>query len=116
MTGTGWILVYFTILDNFAFWARSENGPEMMLLIFFVSQCKLQGKIDAQINFGYNFLLEGPTDFRSTPLSYIFHALFRDTPLGHVYCAQPNSQIAKLAKYLMEALINNLCNLCICLV
>ena len=39
-------------------------------------------------------------DLRSTPLSYIFNALFRDTPLGHVFCAQPNSQIAKLAKYL----------------
>ena len=34
------------------------------------------------------------------PLSYIFHALSRDAPLGHVYRAQPNSQIAKLAKYL----------------
>ena len=39
-------------------------------------------------------------DLRSTPLSYIFNALFRDTPLGHVYRTQPNSQIAKLAKYL----------------
>ena len=28
-----------------------------------------------------------------------FNALFRDTPLGHVLGAQPNSQIAKLAKY-----------------
>ena len=36
----------------------------------------------------------------STPLSYIYHALSRDTPLGHIYRAQPNSQIAKLAKYL----------------
>ena len=67
---------------------------------FFGSQCKIQGKIDAQIYFGHNFWLEGPTDLRSTLLSYIFHALFRDTPLGHVYRAQPNSQIAKLAKYL----------------
>ena len=39
-------------------------------------------------------------DLRSTPLSYIFNALFRDTPLGHVCCTQPNSQIAKLAKYM----------------
>ena len=39
-------------------------------------------------------------DVRSTPLSYIFNALFRDTPLDHVFGAQPNSQIAKLAKYL----------------
>ena len=49
---------------------------------------------------GDNFWLECPTDLRSTPLSYIFNALFRDTPLGHVYRTQPNSQIAKLAKYL----------------
>ena len=32
--------------------------------------------------------------------SSIFNALFRDTPLGHVFCAQPNIQIANLAKYL----------------
>ena len=42
-----------------------------------------------------NFWLECPTDLRSTPLSYIFNALFRDTPLGYTFCAQPNSQIAK---------------------
>ena len=39
-------------------------------------------------------------DLRSTPLSYILNALFRDTPLGHICCTPPNSQIAKLAKYL----------------
>ena len=39
-------------------------------------------------------------DLRLTPLSYIFYALFRDTPLGHVCHTQPSSQIAKLAKYL----------------
>ena len=44
---------------------------------------------------GDNFWLECPTDLRSTPLSYIFNALFRDSPLGHSFCAQPNSQIAK---------------------
>ena len=44
---------------------------------------------------GHNFWLEWPTDVRSTPLSYIFNALFRDTPLDHVFCAQPNSQISK---------------------
>ena len=44
---------------------------------------------------GDNFWLECPTDLRSTPLSYIFNALFRDTPLGYTFCAQPNSQIAK---------------------
>ena len=43
---------------------------------------------------------KSPTDLKSTPLSYIFNDLFRDTPLGHGFCAQPNSQIAKLAKYL----------------
>ena len=66
-----------------------------MLLIFFGSQCKIQGKIDAQINFGHNFWLEGPTDLRSMPLSYIFHALFMDTPLGYVQHTLPNYQIAK---------------------
>ena len=79
----------------YRFWIDFEVS-----VIFFGSQCKIQGKIDAQIYFGHNFWPEGPTDLRSTPLSYIFHALFRDTPLGHVYRAQPNSQIAKLAKYL----------------
>ena len=44
---------------------------------------------------GHNFWLECPTDLRSTPLSYIFHALFRDTPLGHVHCTQSNIQIPK---------------------
>ena len=68
-------------------------------VIFFGSQCKIQGKIDAHIYFGHNFWQEGPTDLRSTPLSYIFDALFRDTPLGHVCRTQPNSQIAKLAIY-----------------
>ena len=67
---------------------------------FFGSQCKIQGKIDAQTYFGHNFWQEGPTDLRSTPLSYIFDALFRHTPLGHLCRTQPNSQIAKLAKYL----------------
>ena len=62
---------------------------------FFGSQCKIQGKINAQINFGHNFLLEGPTDLRSTPLSHIFHALFRDTPLGYAQHTWPNSQISK---------------------
>ena len=66
----------------------------------FGSQCKIQGKINAKIYFSHNFWLEGHTDLMSTPLSYIYHALSRDTPLGHIYRAQPNSQIAKLAKYL----------------
>ena len=42
-----------------------------------------------------NFWLECPTDLRLAPLGYIFNALFRDTPLGHFCCTQPNSQIAK---------------------
>ena len=47
MTGTGWILVYFTILDNFAFWVGYEKFLENVLLIFFGSQCKIQGKKNA---------------------------------------------------------------------
>ena len=66
----------------YRFWIDFEVS-----VIFFGSQCKIQGKIDAQIYFGHNFWQEGPTDLRSTPLSYIFHALFRDTPHGHVYRA-----------------------------
>ena len=45
-------------------------------------------------------LQRGSGYLRSTPLSYIFNVPFGDTPLGHVCRAQPNSQIAKLAKYL----------------
>ena len=33
---------------------------------------------------GHNFWLEWPTDLISTPLSYIFNALFRDTPLAYL--------------------------------
>ena len=33
---------------------------------------------------GHNFWMEGPMDLNSTPLSYIFNALFRDTPLAHL--------------------------------
>ena len=47
-------------------------------------------------------------DLRPTPLSYIFNALSRDTPLGHVCCTQPNIEIAKLAKYLDIWLFGNL--------
>ena len=50
---------------------------------------------------GQNFWLECLTDLRSTSLSYIFNVLFRDTPLGHVFCVQPNSQIANI--WLTEA-------------
>ena len=28
--------------------------------------------------------MEGPTDLNLTPLSYIFNALFRDTPLAYL--------------------------------
>ena len=43
----------------------------------------------------HNFLRESPTDLRTTPLSYIFNALFRNTPLGYVHHTNPNNQIAK---------------------
>ena len=33
---------------------------------------------------GHNFWLEWPTDLISTPLSYIFNTLFRDTPLAYL--------------------------------
>ena len=33
---------------------------------------------------GHNFWLEWPSDLISTPLSYIFNALFRDTPLAYL--------------------------------
>ena len=33
---------------------------------------------------GHNFWMECPMDLNSTPLSYIFNALFRDTPLAHL--------------------------------
>ena len=33
---------------------------------------------------GHNFWLKCPTDLRSTPLNYIFNALFRDTPLAYL--------------------------------
>ena len=33
---------------------------------------------------GHNFWLECPSDLRSTPLSYIFNALFRDTSLAYL--------------------------------
>ena len=55
VTGTSWILVYFSILDNFAFWVGSEKCLENGVLIFFGSQCKIQGNINAKINFGHNF-------------------------------------------------------------
>ena len=45
--------------------------------------------------FGHNFWLEWPTDVRSTPLSCIFNALFKDTPLGHIPRTQSNGRIAK---------------------
>ena len=44
--------------------------------------------------------MECPVDLNSMPLTYIFNALFRDTPLDHVFGAQPNSKVAKLAKYM----------------
>ena len=35
-------------------------------------------------------------DLSSMPLSHLFDALFRDIPLGHVFGAQPNSQISQI--------------------
>ena len=49
-------------------------------------QCKLQWAISQKMISGYNFWLECPTKVRSTQLSYIFKALFRDTPLAHSFC------------------------------
>ena len=47
-------------------------------------QCKLlQWAISQKLISGYNFWLECPTKVRSTQLSYIFKALFRDTPLAY---------------------------------
>ena len=66
-----------------------------MSLFYLGSQCKIQGNINAKIYFGHNFWLEGPTVLRPTPLSYIFHALFRDTQLEYVQHSQPNIWLAK---------------------
>ena len=59
------------------------------------AQGDLHGEIPENRFFCDNFWLECPTDLRSTCLSYIFRALFRDTPLGHVRRTLPNIQIAK---------------------
>ena len=55
MDGAPWIHDILAILDHFAIWARSKTCQENIVLIFFGSQCKIQGKINAQINFGHNF-------------------------------------------------------------
>ena len=56
-------------------------------------QCKLQWPISQKMISCYNFWLECPTKVRSTQLSYIFKALFRDTPLAynffHTTCHLP---------------------------
>ena len=80
MDGAPWIHDILAILHHFAIWARSKTCQENIVLIFFRSQCKLQGKINAQIYFGHNFWLEGHTDLRLTPLSYIFHGPFQGYP------------------------------------
>ena len=56
----------------------SINAPSAGTL-----QCKLQWAISQKMISGYNFWLECPTKVRSTQLSYIFKALFRDTPLAY---------------------------------
>ena len=38
------------------------------------------------------------------PLSWIFHALFKDTPLGYVFGMQSNSQITKYLPIWLGAL------------
>ena len=87
VTPNGWSPLdswYSCHFGSFCHLGQDQTCQENIVLIFFGSQCKIQGKIDAQIYFGHNFWPEGPTDLWSTPLSYIFHALFRDTPLGYV--------------------------------
>ena len=54
VTGTSWILVYFSILDNFALWVGSEKYLENGVH-FFGSECKIQGKINTKICFDHNF-------------------------------------------------------------
>ena len=55
MYGARWIHDILAILDHFAIWARSETCQENIVLVLLGSQCKIQGKINAQINFGHNF-------------------------------------------------------------
>ena len=87
MVGMAWIIDLHNISEHFAFWARSLSGLENVFLIFLALQCKIQGIFLAKKVVGHNFWTEGPTDLRSTPLSYIFGALFGDTPLGHIFFA-----------------------------
>ena len=50
-----------------------------------------------EVCFGLNFWLEGPTWGQRFWATY---ALFRDTPLGHFYRAQSNSQISQTFRWL----------------
>ena len=85
MVGMAWIIDLHNISEHFAFWARSLSGLENVFLIFLALQCKIQGIFLAKKVVGHNFWTEGPTDLRWTSLSYIFDALFGDTPLGHIF-------------------------------
>ena len=87
MAGGAWIIDLHNISEHFAFWARSLTSLENVFLIFLALQCKIQGIFLAKKVVGHNFWTEGPTDLRWTSLSYIFDALFGDTPLGHIFFA-----------------------------
>ena len=50
----------------------------MLVLDHPTLQCKLQWAISLKMISGYNFWLECPTKVRSTQLSYIFKALYRE--------------------------------------
>ena len=91
------ILPFVAILS---FGPGMKNDRKWRCLFILAHSVEYKEKKNPKSILAITFWLEGHTDLRSMPLSYIFHALSRDTPLGHVYRAQPNSQIAKLAKYL----------------
>ena len=81
-----WSTIYMMTPGN---WARPETWLEIVSLIFLAAPCKIQGIFFAKKVVGHNFWTEGPTDLRSTSLSYIFDALFGDTPLDHIFSHMP---------------------------
>ena len=99
---SGWGLDRFT--KNF-FWKfkkwivnSMEDYQTKHVRIFFWSQMSLLHKVLDPPSYtrdlqrakfqksilGHNFWMECPTDLNSTPLSYIFNALFRDIPLAYL--------------------------------
>ena len=71
---------------------NSKTGIFLMSFIWTLLPCgkcifDIQGDIYREnpknLFSGHNFWLECQMDLRPTPLSYIFNALFRATPLGH---------------------------------